>query len=536
MDELNLKQSEAKDAGLKDKINSNGAAMHKARQKSKNKKPKLQLKQGNSKKKDKLNAKKIILLCLGSFLLAGITVFTILYIRTNRLLKEIGVDANPIEVATFAVKGLKEFTEVPQDDEDGGDSGPVPQLMKDSSGRYTNILGVGIDSRPKGENPYNEDLKNTDTILVLSYDHQKNLATVISIPRDVYVKVPGHTGYSKINGIYLIGENTEEGNGLPLLQQAVEETLGIEIQYYAMGNFVAVRDLINIVGGIDLCVENTFTDYMYPSLDTFKVYETVHFDAGCQTMDSETALKFARSRRSPNILEGSDYARAKRQQKVVEALINKLLSSETYTNPQKVMNIIEVMGDNVKLSSWSIKDLEAGLALKDKMDKIKLFNAVTSPAIGNFQILYETSETGLFIVTPKLGQGNYTQLHKYIDLLLEKPELYGQDISILVYDAGGDYASRQEIIQSLNSQLPYTNLIYGGAANYTSDKTIIFSNSDKNTKKAIEYINDAIQIAKVDKPQQLPDGIEGDIVIMVGKPQPDPTEVSTDDNSSITNP
>ncbi|MBD3329108.1 hypothetical protein GF357_01285 [Candidatus Dojkabacteria bacterium] len=516
MDELNVKQSDTKESGLLKKISKpkdNSSPSSK-------KKPPLELKPKKpGKSSSKTITKKVILLCLVSFLITAITVFSILYIRASKQLKEIGIDANPLEVVTFAVKGLREYTDNTSDDNNGDeDTGPVPQLKKDSSGRYTNILGVGIDSRPEGENPYNEDLKNTDTILVLSYDHQENRATIISIPRDVYVQVPNYSGYSKINGIYLVGENIEEGNGLPLLKETVEKTLGLEIQYYAMGNFVAVRELINIVDGIDICVENTFTDYMYPSLDTYKVYETVHFEAGCQKMDSDTALKFARSRRSPNILEGSDYARAKRQQKVVEALMNKMLSSETYTNPQKILDIIDVLGDNVKLSGWNITDLEAALALKDKMNEVKLFSSVTSPAIGNFQILYETSETGLFIVTPKLGQGNYSQLHTYIDLLLDKPELYGQDLSITVYDAGGDYAARQEIITGINSNFPYTNFFYSGTANYESDSSIIFSNSDLDTDKAIEYITAATGLEKTEKPANLPEGIEGDIVIFVGKP------------------
>jgi len=94
----------------------------------------------------------------------------------------------------------------------------------------------------------------------------------------------------------------------------VEELVGEEIQYYAMIDLKGFVNLIDSLDGTYINVENSFTDYMYPA-DNNVGYQTVTFTAGPQTMDGDIALKYARSRHSMDNGEGSDFARARRQQK-----------------------------------------------------------------------------------------------------------------------------------------------------------------------------------------------------------------------------
>ncbi len=110
-----------------------------------------------------------------------------------------------------------------------------PELKKDSTGVYTNILIVGIDTRTK--------LKtlNTDVIIVASYNHKTKDVVMISIPRDFCTKVnPSKTSYGKINSAYSIYEAKEKGSGLEGLKGIVEEITGMEIQYYAMINLMVL--------------------------------------------------------------------------------------------------------------------------------------------------------------------------------------------------------------------------------------------------------------------------------------------------------
>jgi len=190
-----------------------------------------------------------------------------------------------------------------------------PTLKKDSSGKYTAALLVGIDSGRS----VNDGNMNTDTIILAVYNYASAETSLISIPRDFYSQVPDETWYSKINGIYAIGENREEGSGLPFLKKAVENITGIEVQYYGMVDLKGFTKTIDILGGLTVNVENTFTDYCYPAeadspnkifgtcSDSTGWHETITFTQGPQTMDGKTALKFARSRKGTSP-EGSDFA------------------------------------------------------------------------------------------------------------------------------------------------------------------------------------------------------------------------------------
>ncbi len=190
---------------------------------------------------------------------------------------------------------------------------------------------------------------------------------MFSIPRDFWAKPLSDGKYfTKINAAYSINEGKREDSGLPALELIVEEVLGLEIQYHAMINFDGFTQLIDSVDGVYVNVQNSFTDYMYPDGNG---YQTVSFKKGPQLMDGETALKYARSRKAQSV-EGSDYARARRQQKVIDAFVSKLLSTETLLNPTKLMAILTSIQNNLKVSEFSLDDIAAAVniltALKEE--------------------------------------------------------------------------------------------------------------------------------------------------------------------------
>ena len=180
-----------------------------------------------------------------------------------------------------------------------------PELAKDSSGKYTNILIVGVDTRDK------EALLNTDTLILASYNYETKDIVMISTPRDFMAEINDSNRFNKINSVYLYAENKTKGSGMMALRKTIEEVTGTEIQYHAMVDFKAFEKIIDAVGGVDINVENSFTDYDYP--DGYS--KTISFKAGPQTMDGKTALEYARSRKSNDNNEGGDYARAKDSRK-----------------------------------------------------------------------------------------------------------------------------------------------------------------------------------------------------------------------------
>ncbi len=170
-----------------------------------------------------------------------------------------------------------------------------------------NVLVMGLDVRAGG---LPTETLNTDTVIVLSLDPINKTAAMLSIPRDLYVDLPGH-GQGKINAAYAIG-------GPELSRRAVENLLGIPIPSYAIVDFVAFTRIIDTLGGVVVDVQRPIRDEAYPGAD-FGI-ERLNILAGPQLMDGGRALRFARSRHDSN-----DFSRAKRQQEVILALRTRIV-------------------------------------------------------------------------------------------------------------------------------------------------------------------------------------------------------------------
>jgi len=388
-----------------------------------------------------------------------------------------------------------------------------PELKKDSTGVYTNVLLVGIDTRD------NTKLLNTDVIIVGSYNHQTKDIVMISIPRDFYAKVnPEKTSFSKINSAYSINERKGEGNGLVVLEEIVEEILGLEIQYHAMINFKGFVDLIDSVGGVYVNVENSFTDYRYP-LGTG--YQTVSFKAGPQLMDGETALKYARSRHSQQNGEGSDYARARRQQKVMDAFKDVLLSTETLLNPTKIMALLSSVQDNLEVSEFSLEDVQAGVnilkSLTSEENTSSTYSFVLDPTIGNYSLITTDIPSSGYAIGPKEGLGKYTKINEYVQLAIQTPLLYSEDPSIYTYDIGLGYQESKTETDTLKENFKYLNIRFQGTKLKDKEGIYVYSNSTDEFLKSVDFLSEYLETENKIKPEYLTTSTAGDISILFGK-------------------
>lgn len=169
------------------------------------------------------------------------------------------------------------------------------------------VLLLGADSRA------GEDIlqPRTDTIMLLQLNPETGQASILSIPRDLYVEVPNY-GLQRINTAYVFG-------GGPLAIQTVEYNLGVRVDYYALVRFQVVIDLIDEIGGVTVDVPYTINDPTFP--DLAYGYDPLYIEAGTQTFNGYDALRYARTRHGD-----SDYERARRQQQVILAAKDKVTS------------------------------------------------------------------------------------------------------------------------------------------------------------------------------------------------------------------
>lgn len=223
----------------------------------------------------------------------------------------------------------------------------TPQANIQSIRGRTNILILG-----KGGGEH-EAPDLADTIIFTSISHNGG-ATMVSLPRDIWVPELR----AKLNSTYYWGNQRQEGGGLVLAKSAVEEIVGEPVHYGMVIDFSAFKHAVDVVGGIEVEVENSFTDEMYPipgkENDECKGdpefrcrYETIRFEEGLQTMDGESALKFVRSRNAEGD-EGTDIARAKRQQKVISAIQGKLFSPSVIFSPSKLRELFAIAKESIE--------------------------------------------------------------------------------------------------------------------------------------------------------------------------------------------
>lgn len=265
------------------------------------------------------------------------------------------------------------------------------QLQGESDDRV-NILLLGYGG-PGHDGPY-----LTDTMMVASFKPSTKQLALISIPRDLVVNIPGYD-YRKINSVLSFGRDDHyPGGGEALAVRIVSDTLNLPIQYYARIDFQGFKEVIDQVGGVTVTVDTTFSDPMYP--DNGIGYDPISFKAGTQTMNGEKALKFARSRHGNNG-EGSDFARAKRQQKIIEALKEKLFSFGTLTNPKKISDILTSLGTHTQTNMEVWEMLRLGKLAGDlKTDSI--INRVYDDSTNGF-LRAATGTGGAFILVPRDG-------------------------------------------------------------------------------------------------------------------------------------
>jgi len=374
----------------------------------------------------------------------------------------------------------------------------------------TNFLFMG----KGGEGHDGPDL--TDSMMLISLGHRDKDIAFLSLPRDLYVNIPRY-GNGRINMAYYYGKQLygdKEAYRLPV--EVVEKVLNIKIHYYGLVDFKGFEKVVDEVGGVKVEVDNSFTDYQYP--DGNHGWKTISFQKGWQEMDGKTALEFARSRHSQEMGEGNDFGRAKRQQKVITALKDKLFTKTIITDPNKIKMFYEILKSYFETNMQLREILSLGRFFKDfEQSNIRHF-VITD---GTYGLLYAPDEAlrasnyqGAYVLEPK--RGNFKDIQIFVDLIFNHGAIYNENAKLEVLNGTGRSGagdSCQERLKSfglnvINAADTDQNRVYRG--------TIIHDHTDNSYPNTASTLIDLLNAAPVvetfeEKPTQ------ADITIILGQ-------------------
>lgn len=285
-----------------------------------------------------------------------------------------------------------------------------PAHLDNDNGRV-NILVAGNSADDVGHN--GGDL--TDSIMVLSIDTKNNTALMLSIPRDMWVSIPGY-GHAKINSAYPDG-------GMDLLETVVENTTGLDIHYTALVNYTAFKDLVNAVGGITITIKSTDSRGIYdPSLDytTRRCCALAKYPNGKVTLNGKQALNLARARGDAYGSYGfpdADYTRTQHQRQMLMAIKDKASSTAVVANPLKISSLVDAVGNNVK-TDLELNEMQALYYYGKKIDDSKIDSYNIRDLKGDSELmLVGDMINGQSVQVPAAGIDNYDDIQAQIQYI-----------------------------------------------------------------------------------------------------------------------
>lgn len=281
-----------------------------------------------------LKSIKTILTVIGFVLLGVLTVF---FIKSGLALREIIIEAGEKDVEKVIVN-------------------PYDNFKPYYDPEHLNILVLGI----RGAGDKNGGLLS-DAMLVVSIDKTTKKTALVSIPRDLYVLIPGESiNYGKINTAYAIGESRKwNGGGMILSKSVVEFVTGLKFDHVVSFDFEAFEETVDILGGIEINLKEDFVEKSQWHLNAEFAESGGAFmlPKGQHTLDGKTALFYIRSRFS-----SSDFDRGRRIQEIVTAIREKAQLG-WLKNPSAVFQFLDTIGDHVKtdMTFKEISDLVQGV-------------------------------------------------------------------------------------------------------------------------------------------------------------------------------
>jgi polyisoprenyl-teichoic acid--peptidoglycan teichoic acid transferase len=322
-------------------------------------------------------------------------------------------------------------------------------------GQQVNVLLLGMGG-DENDAPF-----LTDSIMAVSIDPTSNRVMMASIPRDLVVHMnlqsnPSRIWTQKINAAYEVpytniiccvaSQYTGPNGGGYAAEHEVGKVTGLTFDHYIAIDFVAFRDMVNALGGVDVCLSTNLDDLEYPNYNNG--YMPIHFKAGCQHLNGEQALEIARSRHAVEPEQSSDFGRARRQQDIMEAIKKK---ATTVNGFAKAPALLSALQKNIH-TDMSLTDMKAiydwGKNLPDSSIVRVALTAPSGAAQGN---LLDSYDCGLGPSTSQLcaDDPSYTMIHRYLSSVLIDPKTLAEKAPVQFVNGSNNFPGLDQRVTSM---------------------------------------------------------------------------------------
>lgn len=358
-------------------------------------------------------------------------------------------------------------------------------LKGETNGRI-NILLAGDST----DDPNHAGAQLTDSILLLSIDTKNRTAFLLSIPRDLWVYVPGMSSYQKINTANTITNFSTPGypsGGMGELEQIVQSQLGIPIDYYGLMDYGAFKDAVNAVGGVTITIQSPDPYGLYDP------YTNLKLPNGPVTLDGQQALNLARARGDGPGAYGfpnSDFDRTSHQRQLFLAVAAKAKSAGVLANPVKISDLFSALGNN----------FQTDLSLQNVLRLIQITKGISPTTIQSYSfsstissttpnpllINYTDPSSGEEALIPSSGIGDYGQLQQYYEQLTSNNPVVKEAPSSVILnasDVNGLASKQRSILQSKGF-----NVTAIADANNEHPTTMIVDNTNGNKPNSLKLL------------------------------------------------
>ena len=359
------------------------------------------------------------------------------------------------------------------------------KLNGEAQGRV-NILLAG----DSADDPGHQGADLTDSIMVVSLDTKNNTGFMLSIPRDLWVDIPGN-GYQKINAAYEDGQTQNfsaagyANGGMGLLAEVVNQDLGIPCQYYALIDYTAFRDAVNAVNGITITINSPDPRGLYdPNVN-------IKLPNGVVTLNGLEALNLARARGDGYGSYGfpqADFTRTQHQRQMLVAVEQKATSVGVLSNPVKIGKLFDAVGNNIKTNLTLADALRAAQLTKgfnlNNLQSLSYSYGGTNPLLTGY-----SAPDGESALIPSAGISDFSQLRAYYHSITSSNPVVKENASVVVLNGSNVVGLARQEANKLTKEGLDVTAVTDASTEYPDSMLVDLSNGqDSASKQALEQL------------------------------------------------